>query len=311
MDVGERARCATKRLPVAGPLRRLFYGHPRAITAVFIVVTAVAGAFLVHFGAVPPVLVQLIPMLLILPALVVTMTGFRLLETVRRARASFARGDIDEASQLLFEAVEEPIQLPSSRASIALGLAGVAVAGGQAERAVVLLRAIEQQAALPAVHHRALRHAQVMALVALGRSDDARAIAHAMRGTGRGTDDEAMLERGSAANAELLVEALFGSVDRAHRCAVEVEALPDVPDPIRDTDSLYEAGLQAFGWMLLAYAWDRVVRDRAEKGQPQPTDRRAAALLNARSVSRSYYGYLEPVAPEFVAFAERVTGAEG
>src|SRR5688572_15755731 len=133
MDVGERARCATKRLPVAGPLRRAFYDHPRAIAAVFIVVSAVGGAFLVHFGKVPPLLLELIPVLLFTPTLLVTMTGLRLQKTVRQARESFARGNIDEASRLLFDAVEQPILLPSWRASTALGLAAVAVAGGQAE----------------------------------------------------------------------------------------------------------------------------------------------------------------------------------
>ncbi len=207
---------------------------------------------------------------------VVYRAALKLTDHLRRGNALLADGSLEEAGERFALALEQPLALPAARAVVALELALAATLAGHAERAVVLIRAVETSGALPREHDGALARRMAIALIALGDADKARAVV------------AAQLPNPENDGVRLMLEALAGdpvvAVDLGETLASQTPPAGAHP------------GRPLLRWLMVAYAWRR--RGDADKS--------ALAAQRARGVPAHLHRYLAQAWPAFGMFAASI-----
>jgi len=283
----ERCRTAVARLPRPGAGTRAF-GRSIERTRRGLAVLVILTPGLALLGVPMPVLLALLGVTLVV-VLAARLVMVRVVATCRRADALYVAGRVDEAAAAYDAVVRGPLVLPVARAVAAVGLARCAIVAGHADRAVVLLRAVDASEALQPDHDDAVRATTALALLTLGRPGEARAVTRSLATPIPGLG--------------LLIEALAGPIEDALAAA---EAPP--PEPTPGEDPAYHALRVRLGWLLRAYVAERVAR-------AAPTDavrasaeaRRDAARVTAGDVPPWMHQHLHTAFPEFGAFAGDVT----
>lgn len=287
IDTEERCRTAATRLPRPGAATRAF-GRWFDRTRRGLIVGVLLTPALLLLGLPMPALLGLLAGLLVVVVAARLALG-PVIAACRRADGLYVAGRVDDAATVYHEALHRPLVLPAARAVAAVGLARCAVVAGHADRAVVLLRAIEASESLPRAHDDALRASTALALLALGRPGEAREVTRSLATPLPGL--------------VLLIEALAGPIEDALRAA---DAPP--PDPAPGEDPVHHALRVRLGWLLRAYVAERVARAApTDAVRASAETRRDAARLTAGDVPPWMHRYLHAAWPDFGAFAGDVT----
>jgi hypothetical protein len=172
VDIDERTRLAATWLPKPGLLAGALGRNLARTRTAFAIGVAVATLAAMQVGVPLPVILAVTASAVAFLA-VVYRAALKLTDHLRRGNALLADGFLEEAGEGFSLALEQPLALPAARAVVALELAVAATLAGHAERAVVLLRAVETSGALPREHDGALGQRMAIALLALGHADKA------------------------------------------------------------------------------------------------------------------------------------------
>lgn len=216
----------------------------------------------------------------------------------QRATRWALAGQFERASEAQLALLERRWVLPEWRSVFAISLGATALMAGHAERAIVLLRAVEASGTVTRLQRGPLRDTTALTLFALGETSAARAIV--AEGNGAARMFGLQLPR---TQVGLVIEAIAGSLESAIAAASVAEEQFQLP-LLAPRDS-YPAIQRAYGWLLIAYAWERVARSKPAEARGDAERRRDEAIARARDVPRSFYRYLAPRAPDFVDFADR------
>lgn len=214
-------------------------------------------------------------------------------------------GDFERASRGHFALLERRFVLPHWRATYATSLATSALMAGHPERAIVLLRAIEASKTLARRFESAHRDATALSLFALNQVAAARALAD------KPLRSPYPFTHRSAPRSEvgLVIDALAGTLQAASEAAIRAEERYRTPWVV--TTQVDYAARRSYGWLLIAYAWERVARSRPAEERLDVERRRDEAIAQVAAagptgvVPPHFYRYLANVAPDFVAFADR------
>jgi len=218
---------------------------------------------------------------LLLALLAVRRSAKKIVTEAARGQDLELAGDLESAGTIYGDILERTLVHPGARAVIAAELATTAMMAGHADRAIVLLRAIERTSTMPRAHEAALVSRTVLALLALGAGEEARRLAAA-----RSAHDPGL---------RLVVEAIAG--DPAEACAW-AERASARSDTVTD-----EARLR-LRHLYLAYAWNRRARSASIEEASAAIAHAATARHAVQSVPPHLYRYLLPRWPDFAAFVE-------
>lgn len=294
MDLEERTRLAARRVPAPGLFATLL-GRWAIATLLGVVVALIRGlVWLVENGH-RLGLTQLLALLgITVAALLLFLKQGTASRSLHAGTKLLFRGDLEGAGATFFDVLDSRIVMPAVRARGAALLGMTATLGGHADRAIVLLRAAAASNATPYPHGRHLVAATATALLALGRPADARAVLAA----DRTTDFDA-----TGAGTALLIEALGGTVtdamravDRFRSHSAKRHIARNIPAWMRDTQ-------RAYGWLVIAYVWDRAARALPESERADAEKKRAEALAQAKGVPPHFHAYLAASYPEFAKLA--------
>jgi hypothetical protein len=295
MNVEERARLAVAMLPKAGSRLRIEWLYSVGLVAF------VGGALYVirHEADLDGRLVALILALLPLGGALLVFT-FGLLGQLQAHRLAvewFMKGDLERSSKSFFALLERRWAFDAWRASYATSLATCALMAEEPERAIVLFRAIATSGALSPALRPMLDDRTALALFALGQTSAARAaIAEAP------APKRSWIRFGvERAHVRLVVEGLVGPLEAAVREAEKAEEAYAIPVLGKDFAKVQ----RAFGWLLVAYVFERVARSKPAEDRLDAERRRDRAISQGVAVPPTFFRYLGKAAPDFVAFAER------
>lgn len=285
VDTEERCRTAVARLPPTGALTRALGRRHRTTVNVAAVVVGVGGFALIVTGVPSSITLAVLVSSLVLLLLERFLVLQPAAETCARGDRAFVTGRVDDAAVAYDALVGRAALRPAARAVAALGLARCAVVAGHAERGIVLLRAIDASGALPREHDGALHATTALALLTLGRADDARTVA-------------ARVEGPSGDGVRLLVEALGGPIEVALAAAARP---PSDPAPV--DDPAWHAQRVRLGWLVRAWVAERERRASSDHAAAAAEARRDQALVFAADVAPWMHRHLHAAWPDFGAFA--------
>jgi hypothetical protein len=298
MDIEERTRLAVALVPKPGIAR---HGEALYVTSLGVFVWGALHVLRRYDDDPTLTRVGAVIALLALGVVLLTFT-IELLNQSRMHRLAVewvAKGNLERGAEGFFALLERRWVFVGWRASYATSLATAALMASHPERAMVLLRAVTASETMPRLHRATLRDRTALTLLALGRVVAARAmLAEPPEDTGSWV--RRVSNRG---HIVLLIDALCGNLEAAVASAEAAEERFRLPAIGSKRSGAKER--RSYGWLVIAYVWERVVRSKSGEARLDFERRRDEAIAQARDVPPHYYRYLAFVAPDFVAFADR------
>lgn len=198
----------------------------------------------------------------------------------RRALELSEQGRLDEAADIVEDALALRGTLPVTRAILGVSLAACYLRLGENDLAIVLLSEVETSGALPEAHRPTLRRYQALTLIARGDLPKARALVN-------GEDPGGVW---------VVIAALSDQPEEAARA---LELIRKNPSGLAPHLVLPR---RRIGALFVAYAFHR--RAQQNPSDPRSADLRDRSLADAAGLERHWYAYFVHAWPELVAFAD-------